>query len=107
MLIETLFLSKTELDVVQLEYGEIVNSSDISNGIDEIDDVLNQSDNETVPDKKRRKSNRSLLTEYDRILTVSKKSSNEQQNNFLHHQQKLNVSLNVCHEKIQKQLIIY
>ena len=35
---------------VRFEYGEIVNSSEISNGIDEIDDVWNQSDNETVPD---------------------------------------------------------
>ena len=36
-------LSKTELDHVRFEYGEIINSSDIWNG-DEIDDVLNQSD---------------------------------------------------------------
>ena len=43
-------LSKTELDVIRFEYGEIVNSSEISNGIYEIDDVWNQSDNETVPD---------------------------------------------------------
>ena len=38
------------LDVVRLEYGEIVNYCEISHGIDEIDDVWNQSDNETVPD---------------------------------------------------------
>ena len=42
--------SKIELYFVQLEYGEIVNSSQVSNGIDEIDDVWNQPDNETVPD---------------------------------------------------------
>ena len=44
-------LSKKELDISLLEYGEIVNSSEISNGIDEIDNVWNQSDNEKVPDK--------------------------------------------------------
>ena len=43
-------LSKKELDVVQLEYGEILNSSEISNGIDEIYDVWNKSNNETVLD---------------------------------------------------------
>ena len=43
-------LSKTYLDVVWFEYGEIVNSYEISNGIDEIYDVWNQSDNEKVPD---------------------------------------------------------
>ena len=36
------FLSKKELDVIRLKYGEIVNSSEISNGIDEIYDVWNQ-----------------------------------------------------------------
>ena len=35
-------LSKTELDVVRFEYSEIEDSSGISNGIDEIDDVRNQ-----------------------------------------------------------------
>ena len=34
-------LSKTELDNVRFEYGEIVNSSEISND-DEIDDVWNK-----------------------------------------------------------------
>ena len=37
------------LDVVRLEYGEIVDSSYISNDIYEIDDVCNQSENETAP----------------------------------------------------------
>ena len=43
--------SKKELCVVRSEYSEIVHSSEISNGIDEIEDVCNQSDNETGPDK--------------------------------------------------------
>ena len=42
-------LSKTESVVVLFEYGEIVYSSEISNGIYEIDYVWNQSDNETDP----------------------------------------------------------
>ena len=44
-------LSKKELDNVQSEYVEIVNASEISNGIDEIDDVWNEADNEIIPDK--------------------------------------------------------
>ena len=43
-------LPKTELDVVRFEYGEIVDSYEISNGIDKTDDVWNQSDDETGPD---------------------------------------------------------
>ena len=43
-------LSKTELDNVRFEYGEIVNSSEISND-DEIDDVWNQWDDGTGPKK--------------------------------------------------------
>ena len=42
--------SKSELDNVQFEYGEIVNYSEISNG-DEIDDVWNKSDYGTGPQK--------------------------------------------------------
>ena len=37
--------------VVQLEYVEIVNFYEISNGKDEIDDVWNESKNEKVRDK--------------------------------------------------------
>ena len=44
-------LSQTEWDVVRFEYVEIVNSSRILNGIYEIDDVWNQPDDETGPDK--------------------------------------------------------
>ena len=44
-------LSKTELDNVRFKYGEIVSSSEISNG-EEIDNVLNQSDDETGPKTK-------------------------------------------------------
>ena len=42
------FLSKRELDNVRLEYGEIVNSSEISNR-DEIGDVWNKSDDGKGP----------------------------------------------------------
>ena len=97
-------ISKIELDVIRFKYGEIVNSSDISNGINEIDDVWNQSDNETVLDKKRIKSNRSLPTNDDKMLVVSRNSSNEQKHNFSHHQRKLNVSLNIFHEENTKRL---
>ena len=55
-------LSKTGLDVVWFEYGEIVNYSEISNGIDEMDDVWNQSNDKTCLDQKLRKSNRIMLT---------------------------------------------
>ena len=47
---------KTELDHFRFEYGVILNSSEISNG-DEIDDIWNQSDDETGPGKMQ-KSNR-------------------------------------------------
>ena len=43
-------ISKTESDNVQLEYDEIVNSSEISNS-DEIDNVWNQSDDGIGPKK--------------------------------------------------------
>ena len=49
--------------------------------------------------KKGRKSNRILLTDDERILMISRKSSNERKHNFSHHQQKLNASLNFCHEE--------
>ena len=80
-------LSKTELDNVRLEYGEIVNSSEISTG-DEINDVWNQSYDETGL-KKRRKSNISFFTDDDIRLKVSRKSSNERKHNFPYHQRKL------------------
>ena len=47
---KTLLCFQIFLDNVQPEYGEIVNASEISNGIYEIDDVWTESDNETVPD---------------------------------------------------------
>ena len=40
-----------ELFKVRSEHGEIVNASEISNGIYEIDDVWNESGNEKFPDK--------------------------------------------------------
>ena len=89
------FFSKTELDNVPFEYGEIINSSEISNGIYDIDDVWNQSDDETGTGKKRRNSTRTFLGDDDKILVVSRKSSNEQKHDFPHHQRKLNVSLNI------------
>ena len=49
--------SKTKLDVVRFEYGQIVNSSEILNSIDEIDNVFNQSHGETGHDIKLRKYN--------------------------------------------------
>ena len=63
---ETLLYFKTKLDNAWSEYGEIVNVSEISNGIYEIDDVWTESDNEKVPDKK------SFLTGDDRSLSVSR-----------------------------------
>ena len=42
--------SKRELDTIWSEYGEIVNASEISIGIDKIYDVWNESDIETVPE---------------------------------------------------------
>ena len=48
------------------EYGEIVNASENSKGIDEIYDVWNESDNEKVPHKKRGKYHNSFLTDKDR-----------------------------------------
>ena len=69
-------LSKTELDVARFEYCEIVNSSEILNGIDAIDYVWNQSDYETCPDKKCVKSNKGFLTDDDIRLMVSSNSSN-------------------------------
>ena len=52
--------------------------------------------------KTRRKFNRSLITDDDIRLMLSRKSSNELKPNFLHHQRKLNVSLNICHEENTK-----
>ena len=40
-----------ELFKVRSEYGEILNASEISNGIYEIDDLWNESVNENVHDK--------------------------------------------------------
>ena len=51
---------------------------------------------------KCRKPSRSLLTDYDRRLMVSRKSSNELKHKFPHHQQKINVSLNIYHEENTK-----
>ena len=70
-------LSITELDAVRLENGGIINSSEISTGLDDINDVWNQSDNETFLDKKRTKSNRIFLTGDDIRLMVSRKLSNK------------------------------
>ena len=43
--------SKRELDTIWSEYGEIVNASEISIGIDKIYDVWNESDIEIVQNK--------------------------------------------------------
>ena len=43
--------SKRELDTIWSEYGEIVNASEISIGIDKIYDVWNESDIETATEK--------------------------------------------------------
>ena len=63
-------LSKKELDNVQSEYGEVVYFSRVSNGIYEMNDVWNESDNEKVPDEKLGKYHNNLLTDNDRILTL-------------------------------------
>ena len=99
------FLSKTDLDNVWFEYVEIVNSSGISN-CDEIDDALKQLDDGTGP-KKGRKYNKSLITDDERRLMVSRKPSNERKHDFPHHQKELNVSLNLCHEENNKNLIFF
>ena len=44
-------LSNKQKYHVRTEYGEIVNSSEISNSKDEIDDVWGESNNDNVPDK--------------------------------------------------------
>ena len=93
--------SKTELDNFWFEYGEIVNSSEISN-CDEIDDVWNQSDYGT--EKKRRKYNITLLTNDERRMMASRRWSNKLKHNFTYHQQKLSVSLNICHKENTKKL---
>ena len=67
-------LSKPKLYDVGLYYGEIVNFSEISNGIDEIYDVCNQLDDETGTDKKHRKSNRRLFNDDERRIIVSRNS---------------------------------
>ena len=99
-------LIKIELDNVRFESGEIVNSSKTLNG-DEIDDVWNQSYDEKGPKTKRIKSNRSFLTDDEIRMMVSSNSSNELKHNFLNHQQKLNVSLNLCHEENTKTIDYY
>ena len=45
-----------------------------------------------------------IRTDYDRRLIVSRRSSNEWKHNFIQHQQKLNVSVNICHEENTKTL---
>ena len=72
MLGKTLLCFQIFLDNVQPEYGEIVNASEISNGIYEIDDVWNESVNEKVADKKRGKYHNIFLTDDDRSLSVSR-----------------------------------
>ena len=54
----------------------IVNAYEISNGIDEIFLVWNESNNETFPAKKRGKHNSSLITNDNRSLSVSRDFSN-------------------------------
>ena len=56
---------------------------------------------------KTQKFNKSLLTDDDRRLMVSRNSSNKWKHDFPHHQQKLNVSLNIVMKKIPKNLIIF
>ena len=45
-----------------------------------------------------------LLTDNERRLMISRKSSNERKNDFTYHQQKLNASLNIRHEEDTKTL---
>ena len=56
--------------------------------------------------KKQIKSTRIFLTDDEKRLMVSSKSSNELKHNFPHHQQKLNSGLNIFHENNTKKLII-
>ena len=65
-------ISKRELDTLRTEYGENINNYEISNSIHEKYDVWNESDIETVTDKKRGKYLSTLLNDYDRSLSVSR-----------------------------------
>ena len=63
-------ISNEKIDHVWSEYGEIVRFSEITNGIDKIDNFCNESNNEKVPDKKRSKYHISFLTDNDVSLSV-------------------------------------
>ena len=104
VLVETLLLFQKKIDTVRSEYGEIVNDSEISNGIDEIYYVWNESGNETVPDKKCVNYHSSFLTGDDISLSVSRNFSNNSKENLLNHKRKHNVSLKLWHELNTKKL---
>ena len=89
---------------VRTEYGEILNTSEISNCKDEIVDVWNESNNEKVPDIKRGKYHNSLLTDDDRSLSIPRKFSRNLKENFPNHIQKYNASLTLWHEVNNKKL---
>ena len=70
---ETFIYSKN--NNVRIEYGEIINASEISNGDDAMDDVWNEYNHQKVPDKEHSKFLNSLITDDDRKLMISRKSS--------------------------------
>ena len=67
-------LKKKEYDHVRIEYGEIINTYQISNSDDAIDDVLNVYKYQKFPDRKRGEFLNSLITDNDRNLVVSSNS---------------------------------
>ena len=68
-------IPEKEYDTVQNEYGEIINSFEISNSDDAKADVWNKYNTEQVPNKKRGKYQDSFLTDDDRKMSVTKKIS--------------------------------
>ena len=62
-----------------------MNPSEISDGDDSIDDVWNKYNTQKVPDIKRVKYQNIFLTDDDRKLSISRKSSRNFKDNFLNH----------------------
>ena len=92
------------MNTVWSEYGEIVNASKTSIIIYEIYDVWNESEIETITEKKRGKYIISLRTDDDKRLSVSRIFSRNNRENFPNHKRKHNVSQSLCHEVHTKTL---
>ena len=83
-----------------------MNDSEISIGIYEIYDVWNESDIETVSEKKLGKYLRSFLSDDDRSLSVSTNFYKNFKENIPNHKRKHNLSLNSWYEVNTKKLSI-